>query len=138
MVLLLTTTLVISIIALCALFGIKRWELSTGAVLWSTVRPKIGAFSHHILLWVESILPRLIYVYTKRWLRASRVAIHTLAAFSVLHLERLLERALAFVRQSTSAKPGTVEVSVFLREVSEYKRKILRTKQGRSRTIKEQ
>ncbi len=137
MVLFFTTTLAVSIVALCALFGVKRWELSTGAVLWSTVRPKIGAFSHHILLWVESILPRLLYVYAKRWARSLRAAAHKLTAFSVLHLERTLERALAFVRHTTSAKPGTVEVSVFLREVSEHKRKILRTKQGRPRAIKE-
>lgn len=132
-----TITLAISIVGLCALFGVKRWELSTGSVLWSTVRPKIGAFSHQILLWIEGILPRLVYVYTKRGFHSLRTAAHKFSAFGVLHIERLLERALAFVRHSTSAKPSTAEVSVFLREVSEHKRKLLRTKQGRSRSIKD-
>jgi hypothetical protein len=133
MVLFFTITLGISIVGLVSLLSIKQWELQNGVVLLSRVRPKLGSFFHTVSLWIERILPTLVRVYFRRTLNVLRVAMHRVSAWGVLTLEHALERLLQVLRKATSTKRTVGEASVFLREVAEHKRKLLKNRMTRTK-----
>ena len=126
MVLFFTATLLISCFALVLLLSIKRWELTTGRVMGSSLRPHISGFFHTVSLWVEHILPTLVKMYTRGiWQGLQRTA-HWITAHVVVRTEHTLERFLHTLRHTTDPRRGMNEKpSLFLREVSEHKRKLL-------------
>ena len=129
-----TITLLFSILGLTSLIGVKRWELTTGGVLGARVRPSVGKFFHHVLVWIERVLPRLLVSYVERMLRTAQSAVHRASAYLVLHAEHWLEYTLQMVRHKTDARRGMGEVSVFLREVAEHKKKLIKTSRMRVKT----
>ena len=126
MVLFFTTTLLASIVGLLLLLSVKQWELRTGAVLGGRVRAPVGNFFHTALLWLERILPTLTRVFLRRAFRASVAFVHRASAWGVLWAEWTLEHVLHVLRKTTSVRHGVGEASVFLREVAEHKRKLLK------------
>ena len=126
MVLFFTTTLLISIVGLSLLLSLKHWELRTGAVLGRRMRAPVGNFFHTTLLWLERILPTLIRVFLRRAFRATVAFVHRSSAWAVLWTEWTLEHVLHLLRKTTSVRHGVGEASVFLREVAEHKRKLLK------------
>src|SRR5665647_3894124 len=92
-------TLIISILAMAALLGFKRYELASGNVLLASARPAIGAFFKHALWWIEKVLPALVRVYSRRALRFCKVVLQRAIARSILWVERALERVLHTVRE---------------------------------------
>ena len=122
------TTLLTSILGLSLLLALKHWELRTGAVLGGRMRAPVGNFFHTTLLWLERILPTLIRVFWRRAFRATVAFVHRSSAWAVLWTEWALEHVLHLLRKTTSTR-RIGEASVFLREVAEHKRKLL--KEGR-------
>jgi hypothetical protein len=126
MVLFFTATLVISILGLTSLLLIKRWEMQTGNVLWARVRPAIGGFFHRRLVWIEHAAPALVRSGSGHLYRKARATVRTLFARIVLLVEQGLEFLLGFLRRVTEAPRGEGEASAFLKEVGEYKKKLVR------------
>ncbi len=124
MVLFFTSTLLISALALVLLLCVKRWELNTGRVVGTAVRPSIGRFFCSVSLWVERIIPTLVRVYSKRLWYSSRSFIHKVTALVVVRIEHALEKTLHALRHTTDVRQGGGAASPFLREVSEHKRKL--------------
>lgn len=123
-----TTTLIFSMAGIVALLGAKRFEVATGRVVLGEVRPKIGAFFHSLLTWVERVFPALLSRSLKRGVSYASWFMHNGVARGVLVLERVLERTLAIVRYAT-AHPSTQsagKASAFLQEVAEHKKKLLK------------
>jgi hypothetical protein len=130
MVLFFCATLLLSILGLASLLYIKRWELRTGRMLLSGVRPALGGLSHKSLHWVERGLPVLATTYARRGVRAAHAALHRGAAWGLLLAERGLEYILEALRGVTEHPPkSNKEASVFLREVAEHKRQLLYSKE---------
>jgi len=129
MVLFFTTTLLVSIAGLAAVLYAKHWELTTGNVLFQGIRPRLSAFFHTVLFWIERVMPDLIRAYSRIGWRLFLKEVHRLSALVVLHTERFLERTLHTIRHTTEVKRGVGQASAFLREVSEHKKKLLKTKQ---------
>ncbi len=124
MVLFFILALALSIAGMAALIGLKRYELSTGHVLFASARPIVGNFFKQALWWVEKVLPALVRVYTIRALRLSKIVLQRALARSILYVEHTLERVHHTVRERTTTVRAPGEASVFLREVAEHKRKL--------------
>ena len=120
----------VSSLGILALLVLKRWEIRTGGVLLGRRRKALGMFFDRVLIWVEEILPRLVRIYSKRGVAVLHTYTHWCVAHAVLYTEYLLERALFMLRRATSAPTSQTEVSAFLREVAEHKKRLLR--HGRS------
>ncbi len=119
-----TITLGISVVGLLGLLGVKRWEMTTGRVMLSHIRPRLGDLLHRTLAWAEHVAPALVAHYASVAYRAARTWLHRLTAWSVLMLERVLEQTLRFLRHKTDAPTSGGEASIFLREVAEHKKKL--------------
>ena len=132
-----TTTLIFSCLGLASLIGLKRYELTTGRVVGSALRPRYGRFFQTISLWIERILPTLVRMYGKLITRAFLRSIYRVSAHAVVRVERTLERTLHTLRHTTDVRRGMGEASAFLREVSEHKRKLLRAQGSQIRLHKE-
>jgi hypothetical protein len=132
-----TTTLGISTIGLTLLVGIKHWEVTRGRMLARGLRARTHTFFHHIVLWVEHIIPTVARLYSRWAWRRSLSVLHRVSAHAVLRVEHTLERVLHGLRHSTDVKRGMGEASAFLREVAEHKKKLLRTEPARVRMHKE-
>ena len=127
MVLFFTLGLILSILGMVGLLGFKRYELTSGQVLFASARPALGAFFRQALWWIEKVLPALVRVYTIRAVRYCKVSLQRTLARSILWLEHTLERMLHTVReQTTTAVRSPGEASAFLREVAEHKRTLSR------------
>ena len=119
-----------------ALLALKRYELSTGNVFLSSVRPALGAWAHRALVWVEYSAPALARRALRAGFLAARVVIHSTLAWGVLAAERGLETALKSLRRTTAPpQKESATTSHFLREVAAYKQEIL--KRTRSETTEE-
>lgn len=119
-------TLGVSIVGIVLLLTVKHWENTSGKVLGASVRPRVGVFFHRTLVWCEQVLPRLLRTHASRTAHELRVRAHYYTAHTVLVVERALERSLRFLQHATEPKRGTGEASVFLREVGEHKKKLLK------------
>jgi hypothetical protein len=133
MVLFFTILLAISIAGMLGLIYVKRYELRTGNMLFAGVRPRLGAFFHEALIWVERILPALARIYGRRAWKAFRVFLHRTIASIILAVEQGLEYTLRALQTRTQPKPGNTQASSFLREVAEHKKKLI----SRSKNKKE-
>ncbi len=123
-----TVLLALSIVGMVSLLGVKQWELHTDNLLLVRMRPKAGNFFQQLLFWVERVLPALVRVYARRLWRAARAWLHRVVAQGVLATEAWLEWVLHTLRHTTDmrAPRGTGTTSVFLQEVAEHKKKLLR------------
>lgn len=134
MVLFFTITLLISIVGISSLIGVKRWELATGGIVGARMRSGVGRFFHRAVMWAEHVLPRVVVAYIEEVVGRAQDVVHRTSAYLVLHAEQWLERTLQLVRHKTDARRGMGEVSVFLREVAEHKKKLIKTSRMRIKT----
>lgn len=133
-----TVLLGVSIVGMASLLLLKRYELNTGRIFLASSRPAIGAFFHRKLMWLEYVLPGLLRVGIQTLYKSARRLAHVWAAWLVVRLERVLERALHTVRQTTHVVPRTGErASAFLREVAEHKKKLQEDNPDRGTVIEE-
>jgi hypothetical protein len=123
MVIFFATLLAISILGLTGLLGVRRYEVTTGRVIFANVRPAVGHWLGLMLHFVERVAPATVrFLALKLYRRGSELA-HLGTAWSVLYAERLLEQTLRVLRHSTSHEGGG-EASAFLREVAEHKEQL--------------
>jgi len=126
-----TSTLAVSIVGLSLLLGIKHWELATGSMLGRTFRARAHRYFSAILLWIEHIIPTVIRLYSRWAWRMSLRFIYRSTALLVLRTEKALEHTLHTLRHLTDVRHlpgrgGMGEASVFLREIAEHKKKLVR------------
>ena len=128
MVLFLTIVLIASSVSLIALLCAKQWEVTTGRMLFGSMRPRVQAVSHQMLHAVEHHLPTIVrrgvYVVVL-WLRTgARAGI----ARALLSAEHSLEKILHALRRTTMVPQHHAQgrASAFLREVAEHKRRLVR------------
>ncbi len=126
MVLTLIIVLYVSIAGMVLLIGIKRFELKTGRVLASSVRPALARVSHSTVLWGKQF-PYFVGRYFIQKTPVARVALQRMLARGLVWTEHLLEQMLHTLRRGTTPQKGGTPVSDFLREVTEHKRTLLRT-----------
>ena len=133
-----TGLLALSIMGMVVLLGLKRFEMATGRVVLETARPSIGAFFYSILVWVERDLPKATHRLVERGVTTGKKVLQEGVAHSLLALEHGLEQVLGLLRRTTAptAATGSGQASAFLREVAEYKKKLL--KQSRPPTTEVQ
>ncbi|MDE1924600.1 MAG: hypothetical protein KGH79_00245 [Patescibacteria group bacterium] len=125
MVLFFTVLLALSIAGMVAMLWLKRYELATGRVVLSGVRPLVGTFVSRTLLWAGKIIPALVREQLARAGQTLRVLAHRFVAQSVLWFERTLEKVLHTVREKTGPPREPGEASAFLREVADHKKKLI-------------
>ena len=122
-----SVTLAISVVGLVLLLALKRYEMRTGRVLFSTLRPRVRRTLHATVLFVEYILPFLARrSLAKVWSIARSTLLYAIAR-STVFVEELLQYILHTIEHTmqphhTSGRPA----SAFLEEVAEHKRKLLR------------
>ena len=127
MVLLLTAVLLFSCAGMALLFWAKNWELTTGRVLLAPIRPRLHTFSHNTLVFIEGHMPRALQQFAARafvWMRT--FARHSVARV-LLSAESGLEHALYGLRHGiVPPQESQGQASQFLREVTEYKKRLMR------------
>jgi hypothetical protein len=119
-----TITLIISIAAISMLFLLKQIELSTGSVIFGSMRPKINRFFKTVLVLVERVLPGLAHEGFMHVLGRLRVWAMKVLAHAVLKVEVGLQKALHWLREKVHPQHHRGEASPFLKEVGEYKKKL--------------
>jgi hypothetical protein len=125
--------LAVSLVGMVSMISIKRYELTTGKVVFSGLRPVVGMILSNTLVWLQKILPTLVRDWCVRGARALQTLTHRLVAQSVLAFEYVLETVLHTVREKTAPQRQVGEASAFLREVADHKKKLL----GRDRVVEE-
>ena len=130
------TTLVLSLLGMVGLLTVKRYELTSGKLIFAGVRPGASTFFERTLRWGEKILPHLVKQQAER---ASRYVVRTLQlalAHSIVWLERTLEQVLSAMRERTENVDLHNEPSAFLREVADHKKNLLKKTRARD-TVQE-
>ncbi len=121
--------LYISITAMALLVLIKRWEVRSGKMIASPIRPATAKVAHATVVWLGGVLPGTVRVSVREFFHIFRDIGRLMTARVVLWLEYRLEKTLDFVRlRTTPSRHGGEPVSVFLREVAEYKKMLSRRK----------
>ena len=123
MVLFLTVLLCVSVLGLVCLITVKHWELTTGRVLISKLRPAAARVLGEGLHFVERRAPAALKDLARRFYAEARETLHLAVAWVALRTERLLERVLNTLRHTTHSHGGG-EASAFLREVAEHKKSL--------------
>ncbi len=116
--------LAISIIGMLALLGAKRYELTSGKLIFANARPKLAKFSNRMVFLFGTAVPLYVRWQVGRAYRASTAWVHWAVAHGALRVERWLESILENVREKTASTRASGEASAFLREVGEYKKKL--------------
>lgn len=129
--------LCVSSAGIVGLIAIKRWEMTTGRILLSDIRPAAGRVLGSGLHFVERRAPVLLKNWAWRLYRTTRATLHLGVAWVVVHTERLLERVLSALRHTT-AERGEGEASAFLREVAEHKKSLLQRSGKKQNAIYEE
>lgn len=124
MVIFLITLLCVSVLGLCGLVVVKRWEIRSGKLMMGALRPKAGAVLGDSLHFVEQGLPHAARLTLRRMYAMAGVLTHRAVAWLVLHVERALERTLHTLRYHTDEERAEGDVSPFLREVAEHKKQL--------------
>jgi len=119
-------TLGASILGMALLLVLKHMELETGRVLLGSARPAVGRFFHAGMVWLEHILPALLRQALFSAGRALRAWVREVIVRGIVFFERMLELTLTTVREKTRAPKGTGQVSAFLREIADHKKKLLK------------
>jgi len=136
MVLFFTCTLLISLFAMAALLLAKRYELSTGRVIFASMRPGMNSFFHRLSVWSQKILPALARGYIERGAKIALTRLQLGLAHIIVVLERTLENVLSAVRERTEELHAG-EPSAFLREVADHKKNLLKKSRPRD-TVREE
>ena len=123
MVVFLTALLCVSLAGLACVLYAKHWEETNGKLMMSRVRPKAGEVLGVGLNFVERRAPAILRDAAGRGYAAARVLAHRTVAWSVLQVERMLEKTLHTLRHTTAARADG-EASAFLREVAEHKKQL--------------
>jgi hypothetical protein len=127
MVLALIIALYASVVGMVSLVVIKRWELKSGRMLGSTVRPAIGTFFHTVAVWSAHVAPSVARQWAREVGRYVRDVARHGTASAVLWTEKWLEKTLEAIRQKTTPhRLGGTPASAFLLEVAEHKRALAR------------
>ena len=127
MVLFFTITLGFSILGLIILFGLKRFELTSGRVMFASARPNMNMFFSRGLSLFEYVLPSLMKRGVGGIWGSVRNAVKAILARLMFAFEYTLERLLGMLRRQTEAPlESRNHVSAFLREVVEHKRDLLK------------
>lgn len=124
MVLYLILLLALSIAGMLALLLGKRYELTTGNLIFANSRPKLARFSNRMVFLFGTAVPSYLRWQADRAYRASIAWVHKATAHAVLMVEGWLENILHNVREKTAPTRTPGEASAFLREVGEYKKKL--------------
>lgn len=130
-------TLGLSIVGMLALLGFKRYELASGRVFFSAVRPRVVSSLERGVRLVGETLPARARELARVEGAKLRTRLHVLFARAVLFIEHMLERILHVVRENTEPERVVGEASAFLREVANHKKKLQRHSPAR-REIKEE
>jgi hypothetical protein len=116
--------LLVSTFGMVFIISAKRYELSTGKVLFARLRPSItrrGSRLHFVLsIW----LPAYVHFVSLHGLDSLKSLVQRTAARVVLLVERVLERVLTEVKTRTTPTRAPGEASPFLREVGKYKEEL--------------
>ncbi len=136
MVLFFITTLLLSIVGMASLLWFKRYELATGNVLFSAVRPRVTSSLERGVHLMGKTLPRTAQALLQVEGQKFRTWLHLTLARGVLSLEHLLEKVLRTVREKTETTHVPGEASAFLQEVANHKKKLQR-RAPRDPTIEE-
>lgn len=124
MVILFTSALAVSVVAMIALLAAKRYELTTGRVIFAGLRPGMSVFFETTSRWGRKILPALVREQMERGVRLVVARIQLWLAETIVRLEHALESVLSTVRSHTEV-PTNREPSAFLREVADHKKHLL-------------
>jgi hypothetical protein len=116
--------LAVSIVGMLVLLVAKRYELTTGNLIFANSRPRLAKFSQRMVFLFGTAVPLYVRWQIGRLYRVSTVWIHRALARGVVNVEHWLERTLNNVREKTAAPRAPGEASAFLREVGEYKKKL--------------
>ena len=119
-----TISLAVSVTAIVALFVLKQVELSTGSVIFRSVRPQINRFFKTCLVLVERVLPGLATDGVMHVLKSIRAGLTKVLAHAVLKVETTLQNTLHAIREKLHPQHHRGEASAFLKEVGEYKKQI--------------
>ena len=119
-----TISLAVSVTAIVALFVLKQVELSTGSVIFRSVRPQINRFFKTCLVLVERVLPGLATDGFMHVLKSIRAGLTKVLAHAVLKVETTLQNTLHAIREKLHPQHHRGEASAFLKEVGEYKKQI--------------
>ena len=122
--------LAISIVGMLTLITAKRYELSTGNLMFANSRPRMARFSNRMVFLFGTAVPLYLRWQVGRLFRACTAWIHRVTARVVVLVERWLESVLENVREKTAPNRAPGEASAFLREVAEHKKKLTDTSNG--------
>lgn len=130
-----TAILALSLIGLISLLYVKHWELSTGRLVFGSMRPKAGDFFRQCVHLFERTIPSLVAGGVERGALWLRTTARGSLAHALILAERALERALHALRHKTVPPPHAGgQASEFLREVAEHKKQLLK-RERTERTI---
>jgi hypothetical protein len=84
-------------------------------------------------VWAEHHLPNTLEVHGKKVKIVFIALVHMVVIRGMRFFERKLESLLSTIRQKTRMPQGTGEASMFLRQVSDHKRALVREVSSESR-----
>jgi hypothetical protein len=116
--------LAVSIVGMLALISAKRYELTSGNLIFANSRPRLAKFSQRMVFLFGTAVPLYLRWQAGRLYRASTAWVHRAVAHGAVRVEHWLERTLQNVREKTASTRAPGEASAFLREVGEYKKKL--------------
>ena len=138
MALFLTIVLILSCAALVSLLYAKEWEMRTGRILVSGMRPRLDHYSRLSLAFVERVVPDFVEEQAGRLVFWLRTSVRAALAHGLLQAEHALERILHALRHRTLPPPSAGgEASAFLREVADYKKKLMKRSRNKFPALKE-
>ncbi len=114
----------ISLVGMVGLLVIKNYELTTGKMVFASVRPAISKFSARMVFLFGTAVPQYVKWEAYHLYRTGLAFVHRVTARLIVMLEHWLERVLTHVREKTAPNRAPGEASAFLREVGEYKKKL--------------
>jgi hypothetical protein len=132
MVMFFTVTLILSILGMLFMLWLKRFELTTGRLVMSGVRPLVGERLAAAAQWLQERMPALLRKRVERLGQELLSFTHRTTAFVVVSVEHALERVLHTVREKTSVSPQGGEASAFLRQVADHKKELQRSRESSS------
>jgi hypothetical protein len=137
MVIFLIVLMNMSIVGIVGLIALKRWEMATGKVFFASVRPAAGRVLGAGLHFAERRAPALLQGLGWSLYRAVRRLSQFAVAWTMLRVERVLERVLHTLRHTTVSS-GDGKVSAFLREVAEHKKSLIHQSSEKKNAIYEE
>ena len=116
--------LLVSLAGMVMLMTLKQIELSTGSILFASMRPKVNRFFKTCLIMVERVLPGLVKGGIAQMFLQMRALMQKALAHAILRFEEWLKSMLHLIREKTHPAHARGEASAFLRQVGEYKKQI--------------